>query len=68
MSMLQDGDNIYGYCNVFKDGWVYNMYKGIDLKDIKRHSLFAIILKVRSLKFCKHLRMENCLVWQIQKK
>ena len=41
MSMLQDGDNIYGYCNVFKDGWVYNMYKGIDLKDIKKAFTFC---------------------------
>lgn len=68
MSMLQDGDNIYGYCNVFKDGWVYNMYKGIDLKDIKKAFTFAIILKVRSLKFCKHLLNGELLGLQIQKK
>ena len=50
MSMLQDGDNIYGYCNVFKDGWVYNMYKGIDLKDIKKAFTFCYYFKSKKFK------------------
>ena len=48
--MLQDGDNIYGYCNVFKDGWVYNMYKGIDLKDIKKAFTFCYYFKSKKFK------------------